>query len=68
MRNRRMTVAIAGLMLVALAARHPSADIRVITHEASDRTPHQVQAAVDLGIMAFSVLVTWTGKRLIKGN
>ncbi|OYY90470.1 MAG: hypothetical protein B7Y45_07590 [Sphingomonas sp. 28-66-16] len=68
MRNRRVTLAIVVLMLVALAARHPSADIRLMMHDATDRTPHRMQAALDLGGMAFSVLITWTGKRLIAGR
>jgi hypothetical protein len=57
-----MTIAILALLL--LAVRHPSADIRILTHDATDRAPMRVQAALDLGVMAFSVLITWT-KRLV---
>ncbi|WP_294111426.1 hypothetical protein [Sphingomonas sp.] len=46
-----------------LAVRHPSADIRILTHESSDQSPARVQAAVDLGVMCVSLLVTWS-KRL----
>ena len=51
------------LALVA-AARHPSANIEILTHDATDRAPHQMKAAVDLGLVAISVLVTWTGKHI----
>lgn len=65
MRQRRGAIAvIALLLLAAISWRHPSADIRVITHQWDDPAPHRVSAAVDLGVMAFSLLVTWTGKRL----
>lgn len=61
---RRTAIAAIALLLLALTAmRHPSADIRVITHQAGDPAPREVKAAVDLGVMAFSVLITWTGKR-----
>ena len=63
MRSRRALVAIAGLALLTLAVRHPSADIRILTHESSDKSPARVQAAVDLGVMCVSLLVTWS-KRL----
>ncbi len=63
MRNRRIVLGGCALLLVAMSVRHPSADIRIITHEASDPTPREVRAAVDIGLMAFSVLVTWTSKR-----
>lgn len=65
MRRRPLLIAASGLLLLAMVARHPSADIRVIMHDAADRSPHQVRAAVDLGVMAITILVTWTSKRLI---
>jgi hypothetical protein len=52
-------------LLLAAFARHPSADIRILTHDAADRAPHRVQAAIDLGLATVSVLVTWTAKRVI---
>jgi len=52
------------LTLIALACRHPTADIRLITHDLGDRSPHRVQAAVDLGLFGVSFLYTWTVNRL----
>jgi len=52
------------IALLIMAARHPSADLRILTHDRSDSAPHSFQAAVDLGLVAVSVLITWTGKRL----
>lgn len=64
MRERRVGMGIAIAALLLLAMRHPSADIRILTHDATDRAPARVQAALDLGVMAVSVLITWT-KRLV---
>lgn len=64
MRRRSLIVAGSALALLVVAARHPSADIRIMTHDAADLSPHRISAVVDLGIVAVSVLVTWTGKRL----
>lgn len=65
MRNRRMNVVLLAALVLAFAAvRHPSADIRILTHDVGDRSPVRVQAAIDLGVVAVSVLVTWT-KRLV---
>lgn len=61
MRHRRQIVVAAGLIaLLSLAARHPTAELRFITHEASDPAPHRMQAAIDLGLVGVSVLYTWT--------
>jgi len=60
-----MTVVVLAAIVLAIAAvRHPSADIRILTHDVGDRSPVKVQAAIDLGVVAVSVLVTWT-KRLV---
>lgn len=61
MRRRKILLAgfAAALLLLGLA-RHPSANIQILTHERSDTAPARVQAAVDLGVMAVSVLVTWS--------
>ena len=63
-RRRNVIIAFALLLLAVTAVRHPSADVRVIMHQAGDPAPRQVTAAVDLGVMAFSLLITWTAKRL----
>jgi hypothetical protein len=63
MRNRRTGLAIAAAALLIMAARHPSADIRILTHDRADFAPRRFQAAVDLGWVAVSVLITWTQKR-----
>ena len=64
MRNRRIMIGIFALLAMVAVARHPSADIRILTHDASDPTPHKVMAALDLGLVAVSVLVTWTGEHI----
>ncbi|WP_260599769.1 hypothetical protein [Sphingomonas endolithica] len=64
MRERRIGFCIAIALMLLVAVRHPSADIRILTHDSADRAPARVQAAVDLGIVAVSVLVTWT-RRLV---
>jgi len=50
--------------LLIMAARHPSADLRILTHDRTDRAPQSFQAAIDFGLVAISVLVTWTAKRI----
>ncbi len=64
MRDRRIGLALAAAALLIMAARHPSADIRILTHDKADPAPHRFLAAVDLGLVAVSLLVTWTTKRL----
>ena len=65
MRNRRGTLVIAGLVaLTALAVRHPTIDVQLVTHDSRDPSPHRMQAAVDLGLVGISVLYTWTVNRL----
>jgi hypothetical protein len=64
LRERRIMIGMAVLALVALAYRHPTADIRLITHDIADRSPRRVQAAVDLGLFGVSILYTWTVHRL----
>ncbi len=64
MRNRRIMIGIATALALVAAIRHPSADIRILTHDAGDTAPHEIKAALDLGVVAVSVLVTWTGKHL----
>jgi len=54
------TIAVAG----TLAAAHPNIDLRVLTHRMGDPSPHRVQAALDTGLVAVSILVTWTAAGL----
>lgn len=64
MRDRGMVVAVFALGLVAMSARHPTAEIQVLTHDVGDPAPHRVQAAVDLGLVGVKLLVTWTAHQL----
>ena len=65
MRNHKATLLIAGLVaLTALAVRHPTIDVQLVTHDSRDPSPHRMQAAVDLGLVGISVLYTWTVSRL----
>lgn len=65
MRERRtFVIAAAALGTAALVAHHPTADIRLLTHEASDPAPHRMKAAIDLGLVGVSVLYTWTERRI----
>lgn len=63
MRNRNTIIAVCAVLVMAATVRqHPTADIRVLTHDASDPMPHQVRAALDLGLLGISVLYTWTAR------
>jgi len=65
MRNHKGALLIAGLVtLTALAMRHPTVDLRLVTHDVRDPAPHRMQAAVDFGLVGVSVLYTWTVSRL----
>jgi hypothetical protein len=60
----RGKLAIAALAALAIvAARHPSPNIRLITHDIGDPSPHRMQAAIDLGLVGVSILYTWTARR-----
>lgn len=64
--KRRIALAGGGAALLALTALSPhSANIQIITHDVTDTAPRKFQAALDLGILAVSVLYTWTAKRAI---
>ena len=61
MRKRNtILVAMAALSALIAVARHPSANIEILTHDATDPAPHRIQAAVDLGVVAVKFLLTWT--------
>ncbi|MEO5939116.1 MAG: hypothetical protein ABIQ43_08920 [Sphingomonas sp.] len=64
MRRRRTILIAAAVLAVAAAARHPTADIEILTHQSGDQSPRKVQAAVDLGIVAVKFLLTWTADRV----
>jgi hypothetical protein len=63
-RNRRLGLGLVAAALLIAAARHPSASINILTHDQSDRAPHRVQAALDTGLFAISLLITWTTKSI----
>lgn len=58
--HRIVLAGLAGVALLAFAAPHHRADIAIFTHRQTDLTPQRVQAAVDLGIVGFSFLLTWS--------
>lgn len=58
----RIILALCELMLAAMLVRHPTADIRIITHDIADPSPRKIEAAVDMGLFALKLLVTWTAK------
>ena len=64
MRYRRISFLVVAALLIAISVRPPSADIRILAHQSSDHNPMRVQAALDFGFVAVSVLVTWT-RRLV---
>jgi hypothetical protein len=61
-KRRIVMAAIAALALFAALSPQNRADIRILTHDKSDVSPHKMQAAIDLGLVAVSVLITWTSK------
>ena len=50
----------AAVALIAVASPQHHADIEILTHRQNDLAPQRVQAVVDLGLVAVSVLVTWS--------
>jgi len=60
MRKRSAMVAMGALLMLIAVVRHPTADIEILTHRTGDPTPHRIQAAVDLGVVAVKFLLTWT--------
>lgn len=64
MRDKRLIAAGIAVAIVAVAARHPTTSLTLITHDAGDPAPHQLKAAIDLGIAGVSILYTWTGSTL----
>jgi hypothetical protein len=63
--KRRIVLAASAVALLATAATvHPTAEFEILTHEITDKTPRKFQAAVDTGILAVSVIYTWTERTL----
>lgn len=62
--SRRAVALVAGVGLLALAARHPTADVRFLNHDRADPAPRVMKVALDLGVIGVSVLYTWTVDRL----
>ena len=63
-RRKNIVLGVAALLALVAVARHPTADIEILTHQASDPAPHRIQAALDLGVVAIKFLLTWTSGRL----
>jgi len=61
-RARIVIAAIAAFALFAVISPGKRAEIRILTHEKGDLSPHRMQAAIDIGLFAISVLYTWTDK------
>jgi hypothetical protein len=55
--------ALAALTLIAFASPNHRADISLQMHRVDDLAPQRIEAVVDIGVLAISVLVTWS-KRL----
>ncbi len=61
--KRKMGLIAGGALLVALAWQTPTASLEIQTHDVTDVAPKKVEAALDLGIAAVSLLITWTAQR-----
>lgn len=62
MRDRRKWWLAGAAALAVVAVQHPTAGVSIVTHDMGDPSPRQFQAAVDVGLMTLSVLVTWTNR------
>ncbi|HEV7288223.1 hypothetical protein [Sphingomonas sp.] len=64
--NKRRIILAAGAaaLLMTAATVHPTAEFEILTHELTDKTPRKFQAAVDTGLLAVSVIYTWTERSL----
>ncbi|MEI9928354.1 MAG: hypothetical protein WDN44_12480 [Sphingomonas sp.] len=50
------------MALLGFALPAHRADIKILTADERDLAPHRMQAVVDLGLFAVSVLVTWSAQ------
>lgn len=64
MRQRQVIFMCGLLMLAVMLVRHPTANIHIITHDIADPAPRKIEAAVDMGVFALSLLVTWTARSI----
>lgn len=64
MRRRRVFLMLGVLALAVMLIRHPSADLRIITHDITDPAPRRLEAALDMGVFAMSLIVTWTARSI----
>jgi len=63
MERRRIGLAFAAVALLAAGAvARPHAHLVLQLEELGDRAPARMQAALDMGVVAISVLVTWTSR------
>ena len=63
MERRKIGLAIAACaLLIAGTVARPHANLELRLHDAADRAPSRMQAALDVGVLAISVLVTWTSR------
>lgn len=58
--KRKVGVIAGSALLVALAWKTPTSSLEIRTHDVTDVAPKKMEAALDLGIAAFSLLITWT--------
>lgn len=65
-RRRYVLGAAAALLVVATAVHHPTPQLRILTHDPADAAPRRIAAAVDLGFVGVSVLVTWTARNIVR--
>ncbi len=61
--KRKVGLIAGGALVAVLAWQTPTASLEIQTHDVTDVAPKKVEAALDLGIAAVSLLVTWTAQR-----
>ncbi len=59
---RAVMIGAAAVALLGFALPAHRADIKILTADERDLAPHRMQAVVDLGLFAVSVLVTWSAQ------
>ena len=65
-RRKLVIAAIAVLALFAALSPGRHAEIKILAQDPADPAPHQMQAVVDIGLLAISILVTWTSAQLVR--